>query len=142
MLVFELSHLFFRSDGELIYSPKNLGLFYSYENAQKAIQYYCIQPGFRENTDAFSIQRKEVLGDITNDTIFEVIIYLHSNHYEFEVEIELGLYGDKNTAQTILSEYCNENVALLSIKNLVVERIINKCLIDRKQWSEGFLISE
>ena len=40
MTVYELTHLFFRSGGEPVYSPKGLGLFASTESAEEAVRYY------------------------------------------------------------------------------------------------------
>ena len=142
MAVYELTHLFFRDADGLVYSPKNLGLYYSYESVKQAIQYYSTQPGFCENLDAFSARERNVLGNIVHDTVFEVLVYLHSENFEFETEIELGLYGDEDTAQNKLNVYCRDNIQLLDAKKLVAERIVNKCIIERKEWPDGFSISE
>ena len=40
MTVYELTHLFFRSGGEPVYSPKGLGLFAS---AESAVAQYCTE---------------------------------------------------------------------------------------------------
>lgn len=142
MVVYELTHVFFRYADKLIYSPKNLGVFYSAESVQQAVQYYGTQPGFYENQDAFSIRERNVSGDIIDDTIFEVVIYLHSDNYEFEAEIELGLYGNESTAQNQLIKYCKYNEPLANAKNLIIEKVVNKYVVEKKEWSEGFSISE
>ena len=141
MEIYELTHVFFRYAGKVVHSPKSLGFFYSCYNAKQAVQYYSTQPGFRENKDAFSIKARQVTGKIVNDTIFEVVVYLHTEDYDFEVEIELGLYGDEITAQSKLHRYCYDNLPLLSIPNLVVEKIVNRCVVEKKEWIEGFSIS-
>lgn len=142
MVVYELTHVFFRYEGELVYSPKSLGLFYSFESVQQAVQYYSTQPGFCENQDAFSARERNVVGNIIDDTVFEVVIYLHSEDYEFETEIGLGLYGDEITAQNKVIKYCRDNAPLVNTNNLILEKIVNKCIMERKEWSEGFSISE
>lgn len=142
MVVYELTHVFFRIADELVLSPKALGLFYSYESVKQAIQYYSTQPGFCENQDSFSVRERNVFGNIIDDTVFEVIIYLHSEHYEFEIEIELGLYGDEIAAKKALAKYCAENISLVNAKNLISERIVNKRVIGSREWSDGFSISE
>ena len=43
-------------------------------------------------------------------------------------------------AQSKLIEYCSDNTALLTVQNLVVEKIVNKCVIGRKSWPEGFTV--
>lgn len=142
MVVYELTHLFFRDADGLVYSPKNLGLYYSYESVKQAVQYYSTQPGFCENQDAFSARERNVLGNIVHDTVFEVLVYLHSENFEFETEIELGLYGDEVTAQNKLNVYCRDNAPLGNVQDLIFERIVNKCIVERKEWSEGFSASD
>ena len=90
MTVYELTHLFFRSGGEPVYSPKGLGLFASTEIAEEAVRYYKTQPGFRDAPDAFSVQRRPVYGEVSGGMVFEALVYLHSADYEFEVSAELG----------------------------------------------------
>lgn len=65
MTVYELTHLFFRSGGEPVYSPKGLGLFASAESAEEAVRYYKTQPGFRDAPDAFSVRRRPVYGEVS-----------------------------------------------------------------------------
>lgn len=142
MVVYELSHIFFRYADELIYSPKNLGLYDSLEDVKQAVQYYSTQPGFCENLDAFSIRERNVSGAITDNTAFEVLIYLHSEDYEFEAEIELGLYGDEVIAHNELIKYCRDNARLVNAKNLIVEKIVNTRIVGKMEWPEGFSFSE
>lgn len=142
MVVFELTHLFFHYADGLVYSPKNLGLYYSHESVKQAVKYYSTQPGFRENQDAFSVRERNVLGSIVHDTVFEVLVYLHTTNFEFETEIELGLYGNEATAQNKLNMYCANNTSLGNVQDLIFEKIVNKCIIERKEWSNGFSISD
>lgn len=142
MVVYELTHIFFRDADGLVYSPKNLGLYYSYESVKQAVQYYNTCPGFCENQDAFSVRERNVLGNIIDGTVFEVLVYLHSENFEFETEIELGLYGDEVTAKNKLNMYCRDNAPLENAQGLIFEKIVNKCIIERKEWSEGFSISD
>ena len=142
MILYELTHEFYCYAGELVYSPKKLGLYQTSENVKEAIQYYCTQPGFCENQYAFSAKEKMVHGKIADDTVFEVLIYLHSEDYEFELEIELGLFGDEYTAQSKLNQYCRENSLFLSKNNLIIEEILNRHIVNRREWPEGFSISD
>lgn len=141
MLLYELTHIFYRSDGAVILSPKGLGLYSSRESIQKAMEYYKIQPGFCDNLDAFSVKERTVDGAYVDNIIYEVIVYLHTEDYEFEADIELGLYGDEATARNKLTQYCKDNEVLLKAKSLIAEKIINRCEIDRREWSEGFSVS-
>lgn len=140
MDIYELTHVFFRCEDDLIYSPKKLGLFYSYESAKRAVQYFITKPGFFENQDAFSARQRPVSGHIIDDTVFEAIIYIHSDDYTFEVEIELGIFGDEGTAQKKLTKYCAENSSLVNTQDFVLETILNKCFIEKLEWPEGFSV--
>lgn len=142
MIVYELTHLFFRYEDELVYSPKNLGLYNSYDSANQAIQYFSSQPGFFENRDAFSVRERNVTGNIVDDIVFEVVVYFHSQKYELEAEIELGLFSDEGTAIGKLEDYCSHNALFVSRKDLIVEKIVNKCVLGKKEWIEGFSVSE
>ena len=126
MEVYEMSHLFYRFQEELILDARNLGLYYSPESARKAIEHFNTQPGFCDNQDAYSIREREVTGTVVDDTVYEVLVYIHSEDYEYETSVELGLYGDEVTAQKKLDRYCNDNETLLSVQNLVFEKLINK----------------
>lgn len=142
MVLYELTHIFYRYHSELIHSPKGLGLYSTLENAKRAICYYNELPGFCNNRDAFSIRERYVWGETRNCCVFEAIVYLHSKDYSVETEIELGLYGDEPAAQAELQKYCFNNDSIVHAKDLVFEGIVNRCLIDRKNWAEGFDIFE
>ena len=142
MVVYELTHIFYRDPDGLVYSPKHLGLYFSYESVQQAVQYYCTQPGFCEAQDAFSIRERKVSGNIIGNTVFEVLVYLHSANYEFETEVELGIYDDEVTAYNKLNKYCGDNVPLVTAQDLIVEKIVNKRIIEKREWAEGFSLSD
>lgn len=140
MVVYELTHIFFRYEGDMVYSPKSLGLYSSYESAEQAIRHYRTLPGFCENPDGFSCRERTVLGNVTGGTIFEAIVYLHSENYEFEAEMELGLYGAEADAQGKVEKYCAENAPLVNSADIVAEKIVNPRIVDKLEWSEGFSI--
>lgn len=140
MVVYEITHLFYRFEDEPLYSPKSLGLYYSLESVRKAVEYFNTQPGFCDNQNAYSVRARDVMGNIANDIVFEVLVHIHSEDYEFETEIELGLYGDEFTAQNELDRYCRDNEKLLDVQDLVFEKIINKCVMERKYWEWGFTV--
>ena len=142
MVLYELTHNFYRYGGEIVYSPKFLGLFMSHQCAQEAISFYKAQPGFSDNLDAFSIRHRNVIGHVIDGTVYEALIYLHSVDYSFEAEFELGLCADKSTAHGMVAQYMNENNSLLPGDDIFVEEIINTCIIDQLDWREGFSICE
>lgn len=141
MVVYELTHLFCRHADELLASAKSLGFYPSFECVKQAIEYYSLQPGFCDNQEFFSAKERRVNG-IENDAtlleVLEVIVYIHSEDYEIETEIELGLFGVESAAQAALIKYCSENSTLLSAQNLIVEKIVNRRKIGKREWTEGF----
>lgn len=138
MDVYELTHLFYHHSGELIASPKTLGFYPSFECVQQAIAYYSTQPGFCDNREFFSVKERTVKGNGIDDTLFEVIVYIHSEGYEIEMEIEVGLFVNEHTAQAALIKYCSENRVLLTTQELIVEKIMNRRKIGKMEWVEGF----
>ena len=140
MVVYELRHLFYRFEDEPINCQKDLGLYYTLESVSQAIQYFNTQLGFCDNQDAYSVRARDVVGDIVNDFVFEVLVYIHSEDYEFETSVELGLYGDEATAQKELDRYCRDNKNLLEVQDLVFEKIVNRRIMERKYWEWGFTV--
>ena len=114
MTVYELTHLFFRSGGEPVYSPKGLGLFASTESAEEAVRYYKTQPGFRDAPDAFSVRRRPVYGEV---------------------------FGAESDAESAVAQYCTENTALVHARGIIAEEIVNRCPVGRRNWAEGFTVS-
>ena len=140
MPVYELTHIFFSYDDTIIHSPKKLGFYTSADSANEAIQYYNKKPGFCDNPDAYSVRQRFVNGEITNTTVYEVIVYLHTTDYEFETAVELGLFSEVTVAENVLKEYCKKNICLVGSERIVAEQIINKCTLDKREWSEGFSV--
>lgn len=138
MVIYELTHVFYYHDDSIVLSQKCLGFFGSYESAQSAICEYRKKAGFCDNPNSFSLRRRVIEGNGESETFFEVLVYLHSEDYEFEVQFELGLFADESMAEKVLSMYCLENSELLTSHQLVVEKIINKCTLGRREWIDGF----
>ncbi len=140
MIVYELTHLFYRWGGQIIHSPKGLGYYTSEAAARDAIAYYCTCPGFCDNPDAFSLRALPVTGEAEGNRVFEVLVYLHTQDYAWETSVELGLYGEEQQAQARLREYASRNGLLLQGRDLICEKIVNKCVLDRRDWPEGFAV--
>ena len=141
MIIYELTFIFHRLYGCLHLEPLGLGLYASYDSAQQAIQHYITQPGFRDCPEAFSIRQREIKGFVKNSEFFEAQVYFHTDDYDYEYSIELGLFADKAAADEAMSTYVQENTALFNVPDLVVEKIVNRCIIDKREWLEGFVIS-
>lgn len=142
MIVYELVHCFHRVNGHMVLNPLALGLYSSINSVQQAIQYYISKPGFHDNPEAFSVRQRNVQGLVEGLEIFETIVYFHTNDYEYEYTVELGLFGKEALAHDALSTFVQENIPLFNVQDLVVEKIINCCILDRREWSEGFSIAE
>ena len=142
MKAYELTHEFCREGDEIISSRKSLGFFCSYRSAKDAIQYYSTISGFRDNLDAFSIRERFVCGDVLENVVYEASIYAHSEDYETEIAIEIGVYGNKDIAEKMLDQYCAENEAFVNAKDLIVEKIADRYIIGEKMWAEGFVYTD
>lgn len=142
MIVYELTHIFHLDDGMIILEPLGLGLYTSFDSVQQAIGYYRAKPGFCDNPAAFSVRQREVQGLISHSEIFEAIVYFHTVDYESEHTIELGLYSDETAAKESLSVYIQMNKHLFDFQNLVIETIVNRCVLNRKEWPDGFSVSD
>lgn len=141
MIVHELTHFFSRRDGYLVFHPLGLGLYTSHNSIQQAIQHYITQPGFRNNPEAFSVRQREVKGFVEGPEIFEALVYFHTDDYEEEYCVELGLFGNETLANEALSTFVQDNSHLFNIPNLIAEKIVNRCVLDRREWDEGFSVS-
>ena len=142
MVVYELTHMFYYQTGDFVLSPKHLGFFESYAKTRAVVEEYKETPGFCENTKGFSLRRRVVEGDIRDKIIYEVLVHVYSQDSDFEFEVELGLYGEETLAKKTLDIYCAENQELLGSHQFVVEKIINRCIINKKEWIDGFSFDE
>ena len=138
MNVYELTHIFFRYEEETVSCPKKLGMFDSAENAKEAIRFFKSQPGFCDNKEAFSIRCRPVFGTVENLTVYEALVYYHTEDYEFEHGVELGLFGDRAAAEEAVSAYCEDNASLINARGIEAEKIVNARAIGKKEWVEGF----
>ena len=138
MTVYELEHLFVSEGGIFYFDPKGLGTYSTYENALEAIESYKKVPGFEANPNGFSVRERQVMGVIEPNILYEVLAYFHTEDFECEATVELGLYGSKQEAQKTLSQYCKRNSGLLGIDGMIAEKIINKVILDKMEWAEGF----
>ena len=141
MTVYELTHLFYRVQDQVVLSPKFLGLYPSPESARAAIAHYNSCPGFRNNQDGYSIAARSVVGDVVDGIVYEAQVYFHDPDYETEHTVELGYYGTREQARQALTAYCDQNTALLRAEGLEAEKLLNRCIIGKMEWTEGFTVS-
>ena len=142
MVVFELTHIFHYEGSVLFIEPISLGFFASEQKIQEAIAYYLTKPGFSENPNAFSVRQRTVEGCIHEPFLYEAMVYIHTEDYEEECNFELGLFSNIATAQKAVEVYTHNNKHLCLPCNVIVERIINRREINKKEWIEGFSVSD
>ena len=142
MIVHELTHFFHRLNGFLVFQPLYLGLYPSFDSARQAMKYYISKPGFCDTPEAFSVRQREVKGLVKCSEIFEAMVYFHTEDYEYEYNVELGLFGDEAMAYDTLSTFVHDNIRLFNIDHLIAEKIVNRCILGRREWDEGFSVSE
>ena len=138
MTVYELDHLFVSADGTFYCDPKGLGMYSTYENALRAMESYKKCPGFQENPNGFSLRERPVLGAEGKNALYEVLVYFHTEDFECETTVELGLYGSEREAGKALEQYCGQTERLLRLDGMIAEKIINKIILDKMEWAEGF----
>lgn len=140
MIVYELTHIFHRYNHHLIEETAGLGYYASMDSIRQAVPYYITQPGFCDNPEAFAVRQREVKGAVENRTFFEAMVYFHTEDYEYEHTFELGLFGSEAQAQEAVAVFCRENSVLFNFRELIAEEIVNRCILDRREWAEGFTL--
>ena len=138
MIVYELTFFFHRLKGFLVVEPFSLGLYSSFDSIQLAKKHYISQPGFCDSPEAFSMRRRDVKGVVEHSEIFETLLYFHTKDYAYEYCIELGLYGNKRMAHEALSIFVKDNEHLFYVQDLIAEKIINRHILDKRDWEEGY----
>lgn len=141
MTVFELTHFPVRNHGgELFFTPKDLGIYVSYEDVQEAIRYYNTQPGFRDMPTGYCIRRRSVIGECDVQVVFEAMAYFHSSDYEEEYSRELGLFAEEAEARHSMDTFRQDNAELLASGEFENELLVNRRVIGRREWAEGFVV--
>ncbi len=138
MYVYELNHNFYTVEGEEVYSIKGLGHYSDKELCREAIKYYITRPGFCDNVNGFTISRREVLGEVENNTFYEAMVYIYTEDYEYEHDIRLGLFAEKSDADEAVRTFCADNDDYLDNPHFIVEKIVNKCVLNKRYWESGF----
>ena len=144
MIIFELVHKYYIFENAPCYSNKHLGYFSDIERLKEAISHYSLLPGFRDAPNGFVVERREMTGEITNGKIFSSCIYAHTDDFEnYDEWIELGLFGDKNSAEDAIQVFVADNPLFLSDTNLEIERLVLECRLNKCDgWAEGFSVDE
>ncbi|MBE6038744.1 MAG: hypothetical protein E7218_06015 [Anaerofustis stercorihominis] len=142
MIVYELRHIYFVHKDEYVDSCRNLGIFSSSESVHEAIQYYNDRLGFCDNQKAYSIRRREVIGQVTDNIVYEALINPHTEDYEYDYGVELGLFGSESDAKAAINVYVQDNIDFMSDGDVMRDCIVNRCMIDRTYCAEGFTVYE
>lgn len=143
MIVYELTHTYYLFKDDIYYSPRLLGFFESKNDIEKLIELYKIKPGFCDAPNGFTVRRREIEGNIDNNTFFEAIVYAHTYGYEnYEYTVELGLFACKSAANNALTIFRNDNECFFRNTTMEIEEIVNICQINRRYCEEGFVVEE
>lgn len=138
MFVYELNHNFYTVEGEEVYSVRDLGHYSDKKICREAIKYYITRPGFCNNVNGFTITRREVAGEVKNNTFYEAMVYVYTEDYEYEHDIRLGLFAEKDDADEAVRIFCADNEEYLDNPHFIVEKIVNTCVLNKWLWEAGF----
>ena len=131
------------SNGKDIFESKLLGFFSSINKCEEAITFYLEQPGFEEYPDDFVIKEVEANIDDFNDIVGEFngkVFFLSHEWYDGEYDYisYLGYYSDYGTAKKMKEKYSVETEYLRYPEGFVIDKYV----IDKRQWEEGFCIED
>lgn len=141
MVVLELQHMFYFFDGEPVHDPKALGFFSDKAEVDKAIAYYVTQAGFCDSPDGFVVREREVLDGTPDADFFEAMVYVHTEDYDtYEHNVELGLFRDEDAARKAIQAFRESNTQYLTHPWFITEEIINRCVLNKRHWLEGFTV--
>ena len=144
MVVFELLHTYYIHKGMLFYSNKKLGYYSDAANLKEAISFYSKLPGFRDAPNGFIVKQQKILGSVANNCFYEAYIYAHTEDFEdYEYQVELGLFGDKHSAQNAVDMFCADNTLFLDNPLLKIEQLVEKYKINEHYgWIDGFIVEQ
>ncbi len=139
MILVELSHVFSRYENTFAICPKELGFYRNYADALATMEKLKLQPGFRENPDAFVFREWDVIGEVRNDRIYQASLYYHTEDLELEGEIKLGLYAMEEEALQAVRRCMDLNPQLLGAKDVICEENVCPWVIGKLNgWEEGY----
>jgi hypothetical protein len=102
-----------------------------------------LQRFFENAPNGFTVRRREIEGNIDNNTFFEAIVYAHTYGYEnYEYTVELGLFACKSAANNALTIFRNDNECFFRNTTMEIEEVVNFCQINRRYCEEGFVVEE
>ena len=130
MVFFQLLHLY---DG---HSPQDLGYYSSILNIQEAQNVLNKKQGFSDSKDGYVIIQRSSHHVSADEPFYEAIIYYHSIDYSVEYSSTLGYFSKETLAQQAIEEFKTVNPS--EIPKMVCELVINKCILNKILWSDGF----
>lgn len=131
MEFYEVSFLYDEAEG-----PFEIGLFSSREAAAVTITELREAPGFCDTPEGFYLVRRPFPGDDCPAEVYEALIEFHTFDYALDHGERLGLFRTREEADEALRQYQTDNPQ--TIPGLIVERLVNRYVIDQPSWREGF----
>lgn len=139
MRIFNLNHIYISTKNTNI-EEKNLGYFSSKNILDEKIKYFCTLKGFCNYPNGFLVQIIDIEDTPYVNYIYEVILYIHDELYNYEYTNDLGIFLSPEKAENSLKLFKEVNSEFLSSMQLNTEFIIDKYEIDKCEWNEGFEI--
>ena len=132
MIFYQLLHLYDNGD-----DAKDIGYYSSLQKAKETIEALREKPGFRDYPNGFFIVERKSDSVRTERPFYEAMIYYHSPYYETECSTSLGYFDCEDKAAKVIKTFFDQNPN--TVPGFQLETIINKCILDRVDWSEGFV---
>ena len=124
MIVYELIHTYYAYEDDFFYSLRSLGFYTDIDKAKEAQAYLVTKPGYVEAPYGFIIRQRKVIGEITDDVIYEAMMYAHTEDFEdYEYTEELGLFAEREEAFRVLQEFKGNNECFWLNNFLQIEEI-------------------
>ena len=135
MTIFEVKYVYDECG-----TPFGIGFFPSRECALVVIDRLSKVSGFRDSPEGFYMLRREIPCEKCPEVVYEALVYYHTKSYEFEDNERVGLFLLRKDAQSALQQFFADNPS--KIPNVKIERILNRRVIGRVNFAEGFIKGE
>lgn len=117
---------------------KDVGYYSSKAEVQKAIVFLRTRLGFCDVPDGFVIQRCELdRAEELPEVVYEAMAYYHTEYYEFEHNIPLGVFIHEAEARKRIDQFVEDNPT--EVSGVERDLIVNRCVLNRIEWADGYV---
>ena len=135
MILYEVMYVYDECD-----TPFAIGFFSSRESALAIIDRLSKVSGFCDSPEGFYTLHREISGESCPEVIYEALVFFHTEDYNPEYNERLGLFLKEEDAEAAVEAYHEDNPQV--IPNVEAERVVNRWIIDRADFAEGFIKGE